>query len=357
LLAAAAASVGVGRERVKTAIVFAAGAHAARAADVAKGAAEHLPQATVIAIGGAGALAPDAEVQGSPGVTALALPCPVRVEAIGDGRHESSLRAQVAAVAERLGKPSRPVFLFARPGAGSGLLLNALDQALGGSVVAGAGIAPDGTIATITPESGCVEASALAVRLDGGLRVVVGAASSAKPISDWFTVDRVERGSVRSLAGSPPLERLTRAVASRNDRPLVLGLLRRGDSQVPIVRAITGIDPPSGSIHVGDPVRAGDSFAFGVLDADHARSEMTAMLRRLRTELRGGTALAGIFLDCAGRGQPLYGRPRVDIKAIASHVEGVPFAGMRSSFEIARFGDRASICAYTGVLALLYAPS
>jgi small ligand-binding sensory domain FIST len=344
---------------VKTAIVFAAGAHAARAADVAKGAAEHLPNATIIAIGGAGALAPDAEVQGSPGVTALALPCPVRAEAIGDSRNEASLRAHVAVAAQRLGdRPSRPVFLFARPGTASGLLVGALDQALGGtSLVAGAGIAPDGTIATITPESGCVEANALAVRMDGGFRVAVGAAASARPISDWFHVDRVERGSVRSLAGMPPLERLTRAVASRTDRPLVLGLLRKGEGEPPIVRAISGIDPPSGSIHVGDPVRAGDSFAFGVLDPEYARAEMTAMLRRLRTDLRGGTPLAGIFIDCAGRGQQLYGRPRVDTKAIASLFDGVPFAGMRSSFEIARFGERATICAYTGVLALLYAPS
>jgi small ligand-binding sensory domain FIST len=360
LLAVAEAAAGAGRHGVRTAIVFAAGTHAARASQVAEGAAEHLPDATVVVLGGTGGITPDAEIDGSPTVTALALPFPVTVAVAGGLRSERGAILTGAALGDRLAHPARrPVLFFSRPVSLVESALAALDGALGGAPIVGGGLAADGTVAVVTPEEGLVQGATVALRIDGGLRMVCGTSPAVQLISPWSSVDRVDRGFVRSLAGTRPLEQLTEAVRTRTDRPLVLAAVRAREGRPDhfLVRGISGIDPPTGSIHVGDMVEPGDEMAFGVIDPLAARADFGAMLRHLERSLSGGVPVAGIYIDCAGRGAHLYGRGRVDARAIRQRFPELPFAGLRTSFEIAPFGGRPHIQTYTGVLALVFAPS
>jgi small ligand-binding sensory domain FIST len=98
-------------------------------------------------------------------------------------------------------------------------------------------------------------------------------------------------------------------------------------------------------------------IAFAVRDARAARADFDAMLRSLERDLAGGAPEFGIFLNCAGRGSALYGSPDVDTRAVRGRFNGLPLAGMQSSFEIAPYGGRPTLQLYTGVLALFSAPS
>jgi small ligand-binding sensory domain FIST len=64
-----------------------------------------------------------------------------------------------------------------------------------------------------------------------------------------------------------------------------------------------------------------------------------------------------LYVNCAGRGQALYGRANVDTRLLRERLGEVPLAGMHSAFEIAPHGDVPSFQLYTGVIALLAALS
>ncbi|MEM9189144.1 MAG: FIST N-terminal domain-containing protein [Myxococcota bacterium] len=360
LLAAAEAAARPGRDKVKAVLVFASGGHAPKAADIARGAAEHLPEATVVVIGGNGVVTSEEEADEGAAVSALALPFPLTVAPVAQLRHEEEAEAAGKEVAATLlHRPMRPLLFFARPSALSELLLATLSQELPETPVAGGGLAADGALAVVTPDAGLVEVAAVGIRIDGGLRMLVGASPGVELLNDWSTVDAVDKGFVRRLGGRPPLERLSVAVSSRNDRPLVLAAIRsRGDEQGSwMVRAISGVEPSSGSIHIGSAVKAGDQLCFATLSPDDARDHFELTLRRMHRDLRGGVPVAAVFIDCAGRGARLYGRKGVDVRAVRRRFDGLCFAGVRSSFEVAPFDGEPKSQMYTAVLALIYAPS
>ncbi len=124
-----------------------------------------------------------------------------------------------------------------------------------------------------------------------------------------------------------------------------------------VVRGIGGVDPRKKAIFVGHDVAVGDQIAFATPDRNGAREDFESMLRATLRGTAGGVPVAGFHIDCAGRGPRLYGRPHVDARAITAHFRDVPFAGMRSSFEIGPYAGTPEVLTYTGVLGILYAPS
>lgn len=363
LLAAAEAASVCGRQVVRTVLLFAAGSHASATARVARGAAEHLPDATVLVVGGGGVLSPEGETEGASAVTALTLGSPIEA-VIAEGPKPA---ADAASLGRLLGAPlrhdyRRPTMVFCQPRIFSSELVAAFEQSARPQVVIGGGLAPDGRLALVEPGSEPRTGLAAALRFDGGVRMAVGVSPGVQQLTEPLSVDEMDRGFVRSLGGRRPLDVLSEAVEQRTDRPLVLAAIAPPEGQEQrtgtcLVRAITGVDPTHGSVHVGEEVVEGDRMAFACLDPGASRQDLESTLREVERATAGGVPLAGIYVDCAGRGVRLYGRVGVDARLIRDRLRDLPFAGMHSSFEIAPFGDRARVHTFTGVLGLLYAPS
>lgn len=358
LLAAAEAASLCGRDAIRSVLVFASGAHAAATGAVARGAAEHLDAATVIAIGGVGIVTPDGESQGATAVTALALRAPIHAAV-------ATASDDPAAIGRTLGdriacdRP-RPVLFFCHPSSLGPATLAELEAHARAQVIIGGGLAPEGGLSVVSAGGEVETGVALAVRIDGGLRLSVGVSPGVRMLSTFLPIEKVEDGFVTELGGRRPLDVLAESVAPRKDRPLVLAALTHAadpEPRAPLVRAITGVNPTRGAVHIGVDARPGDLMAFAALDAAAAREHLVATLREVELGTAGGVPLAGIYIDCAGRGVRLHGRAGVDVKAIRDRFPDLPFAGMTSTFEIAPTPDHPRLHTFTGVAAILYAPS
>jgi len=361
LLAATEAAAAPGRHETRTVLVFASGRHAASTLDVVRGASEALPEANVIVVGGVG-FATRAGEEPRTGVAAIALRAPSVVTTAPQFETLDEAAEAGRAMGEALRHDrARPMLFFAVPSAAVSKALTAFSEAANAQAVVGGGWSPSGNAAVrIVGEAPRSAGTMVAVRIDGGYRFALGASSGVVPLTDFRSIDAMSDGFVTSLGGEPPLEVLASAT---RDRKLVLALIQRSSGEASdertrfVVRGIGGVDPKKKAIYVGDDVVAGDHLAFASPDAAAAREDFAAMLRDMSRSLSGGAVVAGFFIDCAGRGARLYGREHVDVQAIVERWSELPLIGIRSSFEVAPHRGKAEMLTYTGVLALLYAPS
>lgn len=364
--AGAEASLAVGRARTRSVLAFASGRHGASACDVAAGIADVLPNATIVVVGGAGVVAPEGETEGVPAVSALAL-C-THVDVVAAPAADAQLDSP-AALGKALGTAlatdgrRRPTLFFCDPLAFSGELLDGFATMANASAIIGGATAPRMQIAVGRPAERAAVTSAIGVRLGSGVHMTVGVSPAVKLLTPWHSITEMQRGFVGSLDGRRALDVLTDSVRGRGDRPLVLVALAPAEgsdvrSGHVLVRAIAGVDPARGGVHLGqEPVRSGDRIAFATIDRAAARDDFASMLRDVARRVSGAAPVAAIYVSCAGRGKGLYGVPDVDARAIRERFGGLPFAGLHSSFEIAPFDGDPRVHLYTGVLGVLCEPS
>lgn len=165
---------------------------------------------------------------------------------------------------------------------------------------------------------------------------------------------------VLELDREPALEVLNRLGRGLPDSPLVFAVLgggEKGSTEARLIRAVQGIDPIRGGLMVSEEVSVGRSLAFGVRDAPTARADLERGLREMEHEMAGAAPVFGLYVNCAGRGASLYGVADVDSRIIRSRFEGLPVAGIQSSFEIVPMSGIPSLQLYSGVMALYTAPS
>src|SRR5262249_31935157 len=119
------------------------------------------------------------------------------------------------------------------------------------------------------------------------------------------------------------------------------------------VRPIRGIDPPRRGVYVCAEARVGARMTFGFPDPGASRANLQAASQRLHERARGADPRFALFIDCAGRGESLYGSGDVDVRVLRQRFGDLPIAGMHSAFEIApTSAGRARVHFYTGVVAL-----
>ncbi len=347
-LAAAAAAGPMGRDDVRTLLLVAVGPHAPAAAEVARGAHQHCPHATIAVVGGGGAMVPEGEIQGIGAVVALAL----RVESCAHVGAEEELEGVGRRVRHR---SARPLLFFARRGL-SQKVLDAFGSAAGASALAGGATAPGGSLAVVT-HAEARQGALLAMRIDGGLRIALDASVAIHGVGPERTVTSVDGGYVTGLDGQRPLTLLGHAAGKLEDGPLVLVRWFPGGAAASVIRGIGGIDPKRGAIFVGRDVARGDRLGYCVPDSSAGRDDLRACLDRLRTKLFGGTPVAAIVVESVGRGVRLHGKPHVDARMLRRELGDVPFIGVRTAQEIVRVGDRLRVAGHTMVVGLLFAPS
>ena len=191
---------------------------------------------------------------------------------------------------------------------------------------------------------------------------LVGVAQGCEPIGEPFVITRGEGTTVAEIAGRPALEVLAEAVASVDGGAarvrhagLFAGLamdpakspLARGDF---LVRNLIGVDRASGAVGVAEPVRVGQTIQFQLRDARAAADDLRATLAELVRGLAGRRPAFGLYFDCAGRGQGLFGTADHDIGLIRETLGEFPLAGFFGNGEFAPVGRRNHFHNYTGVL-------
>ncbi len=205
---------------------------------------------------------------------------------------------------------------------------------------------------------------AVGVLLDESVPVWTAVSQGCRPIGQPFTVTSAERNIVRELGGRTPLSRLQEIAESASDEERALlsaGLhvgivvdehraeFSRGDF---LVRNVTGADPETGALAVGELVEVGQTLQFHVRDAGSAREDLRLVASRAISS-PAHHAEAALLFTCNGRGTRLFGQPNHDA-ATLEHLgdDALELAGMSCAGEIGPVGGRAFLHGFTASMVL-----
>ena len=119
----------------------------------------------------------------------------------------------------------------------------------------------------------------------------------------------------------------------------------RGDF---LIRNVVGADPNTGSLAVGDYVRAGQTVQFHLRDAQSADEDLRELLAATGGPASGG----GLLFTCNGRGTRLFDEPHHDAGLVHALLGQLPLAGFFAQGELGPIGGRNFIHGFTASLVL-----
>lgn len=203
---------------------------------------------------------------------------------------------------------------------------------------------------------------AVAVLLDGPLRVRTVVSQGCRPIGRPMIVTKADRNLIKELGRRPALEvlRETFDALSEDDQERVrqglhLGRVineyqesfRRGDF---LVRNVIGADQ-EGGVAINDIVRVGQTVQFHVRDADSADEDLNSLLREGR-DPAGAPPAGALLFTCNGRGTRLFPDPDHDVSALRGTLGPIPIAGFFAMGEIGPVGGQNFLHGFTASVAL-----
>ncbi len=345
-------------------VLFLSGAVAEQLPDIARSLAQRAPEQTWLVAGTLGVLTERGELERQSAAAGLVTGGVRGRGVVMDGR--------AAAFGEQLGQvlremPASSAFTLIRADRFEEDALEALSEQLGtrrSGNVFGGGTLPGQDVYVV--DRGVVLHGAAAALVVSGLGPArVAASPAARLLSPLLRVTEVRGSMLLGLEGQRALDALGASAQSLEDQPLILVAVAAAKSSTDLesekppllLRAIQGVDPTRGGILVGEGLEVGARVAFAVRDGHAARNDFEGHLRRLAQSTAGSAPRFGIYVNCVGRGESLYGASDVDVKLLRSRFSQMPLVGLHSAFEIAPFGSTIALQLYTGVLALFSAPS
>ncbi len=343
-------------------VVFASPHHGAAAADIAGVLHELITPETLIGTTAAMVAGHDREIEDGPALSVWAA-------CLGGGRART---VRLDAVPDRDGlrlegwpddlMASGTLVLLADPFTfPAGDFLELCNRRVAGLTVVGglasAAPGPGGNVLLVDREAHT--RGAVGVLLDKTVPAWPAVSQGCRPIGRPFTITEAERNVIRGLGGTTPLNRLQEiaAGASDDERALLRGGLHvgivvdehraefaRGDF---LVRNVTGADPDTGAIAVGELVEVGQTLQFHVRDAGSAQEDLQLVASHAIS--RGDdTAQAALLFTCNGRGTHLFGRPHQDAATLEdAGGDSLELAGMSCAGEIGPVGGRAFLHGFT----------
>ena len=203
---------------------------------------------------------------------------------------------------------------------------------------------------------------AVAALVSGPVRLRTVVSQGCRPIGRPLVVTKAERNVIYELGGRPALVQLREifdALPTREQalvqRALHVGRVvseyqerfEQGDF---LVRNVTGIDPSSGAVAIGDYIRTGQTVQFHVRDQEAADAELKQLLAAARKEQPA--PLGGLLFTCNGRGTHMFSQPHHDAEAIARAFGPLPLAGFFAAGEIGPIGRQNFMHGFTASIAL-----
>ncbi|MCI0361690.1 MAG: FIST C-terminal domain-containing protein, partial [Planctomycetaceae bacterium] len=160
---------------------------------------------------------------------------------------------------------------------------------------------------------------AVAALVSGNVRLRTVVSQGCRPIGKHFVVTKAERNVIYELGGKPALIQLKEIFDSLPTREQLLvqralhvgrvvseyqERFEQGDF---LVRNVTGLDPASGAIALGDYIRTGQTVQFHVRDQEAADAELKQLLAAARKASPGPAG--GLLFTCNGRGTRMFSQP------------------------------------------------
>jgi small ligand-binding sensory domain FIST len=194
-------------------------------------------------------------------------------------------------------------------------------------------------------------------------------AQGCRPVGDAYIITGAEGSVIAELGGRPPLTRLREMAAAlpARDRELLaegvlLGVVideyraepGQGDF---LVRGVTGADPDSGAIAVGDEIQVGQTVQFHVRDAASADEDLRRALARESAALGGRRPAGALLFTCNGRGSRMFAEPDHDAGLIATMLGDIPVAGFFCAGELGPVGGQNFLHTFTASIALFPDPA
>jgi small ligand-binding sensory domain FIST len=206
-----------------------------------------------------------------------------------------------------------------------------------------------------------LDEGAVAALVHGPVRIATVVSQGCRPIGRHFVVTRAERNVIMEMSGKPPLAQLqelagdlTPAERQLVQRGLHVGIVtneyqehfERGDF---LVRNVTGADPQTGAISIGDFVRPGQTVRFHIRDAASADEDLRALAAAGGAI---GPPAAALLFTCNGRGTRLFSEPDHDAAVLRDAWGPIPLAGFFAQGELGPIGGRNFMHGFTASVAV-----
>ena len=119
-----------------------------------------------------------------------------------------------------------------------------------------------------------------------------------------------------------------------------------------VVRNILSLNPDDGTLTVSDHIEEGKVISYMVRDPKRAYQEAEEMMAALAGRFSNATPRFGIYINCCGRGNSLYGKKNIDTALIRKYFGEMPVIGFFSYAEIAPAPCGPQWHNYSGVLSV-----
>jgi small ligand-binding sensory domain FIST len=208
---------------------------------------------------------------------------------------------------------------------------------------------------------------AVAAWIHGKVKVRSVVSQGCRPIGQPFVVTRVEGNVIREMGGIPPLARLQEMYASLSESERLMvrhGLhvgralseyhdkFQHGDF---LIRNVTGADPNTGAVAVGDYLRPGQTVQFHIRDEQSADEDLRKLLRAARDANSAGdnsSSRGALLFTCNGRGTRLFSSSDHDAACIREIFGDIPVAGFFAQGEIGPVAGKNFLHGFTASMAL-----
>lgn len=190
----------------------------------------------------------------------------------------------------------------------------------------------------------------------------VRASVACRLLGDLLPVTQSEGGLILRIGQRSAIEELKDQARRSHGRDLLVVAIEVGRDPTGqrarlMVRGIRGIHETRGGIVVSEELSVGTRVAFAVRDPATSRAELETSLREIAREMAGGIPRFGVYVDCTGRGQEMYGASGVDVEMIRARWPSMPLIGCKSAFQIGPGQKGPAIHLYCGALSVFSSPS
>jgi small ligand-binding sensory domain FIST len=119
-----------------------------------------------------------------------------------------------------------------------------------------------------------------------------------------------------------------------------------------VVRNILSLNPEEGTLTVSGHIEEGKVISYMVRDPKRAYQEAEEMVTELSKKFPENAPKFGIYINCCGRGNSLYGKKNIDTSLIRKYFGQMPLIGFFSYAEIAPTACGPQWHNYSAVLAI-----
>ncbi len=196
------------------------------------------------------------------------------------------------------------------------------------------------------------------------LESTVGVAQGCKPIGRPYVITKAHDNIVLEIGNLPAAEVLRQTLeslppedAEKASGSIFAGLaaderkypLEQGDF---LVRNLMGVDQRYNALIIAGRARVGQTIQFQLRDAQAARTHLTDTVGHLSEAATSNPPSFGLYFNCIGRGQGLYGVPNHDTGVVSELLPSTPVVGFFGNAQIGPVHSRNAAHNYSGVLAL-----